>query len=80
MPRRLFVATGSSVYQLELSVATPEALDGERVLRIDAEAREVAGRKVEALISVWVSDDERRSLARVDVAIGGTRLIAKRSR
>ncbi len=66
------------LYRLELGAPTRETAPGgsTEALRVDCHALPVAGKGDGILLTVWLSDDERRLPLRLDAVAGGMRVLA----
>jgi len=66
------------LYRLELSAPLQETAPGSSVsaLRVDCHALPAAGKGDGILLTVWLSDDERKLPLRVDAAADGMRVLA----
>ncbi len=68
----------SNLYRLEIAAPLPESAPGSSTpaLRVDCHALPVDSRGDGILLTVWLTDDERRLPLRIDAVAGGMRILA----
>jgi hypothetical protein len=78
-PGHIHVLHGSSLYRIEMMSPLSEPAPGGKgaALRVDCHALPVDGKGDEILLTVWLSDDERRAPLRLDGVIGEVRVLAE---
>lgn len=77
-PGRIEILHRGELYRLELGAPTRETAPGSAAaaLRVDCHALPVGGRGDGILLTVWLSDDERRLPLRIDAVADGMRVLA----
>lgn len=77
-PGHIHILHRSNLYRLEIGSPLPEPSPGGTTpsLRVDCQALPADSRGDGILLTVWLSDDERRMPLRVDAVVDGTRVLA----